>query len=78
MDTLALSKSFKKFVKLAERVPNTITLHGLRHSCATDLLAKGVPAVIVQKILGHASINTTMIYEHLDVSNISNAIKGIE
>lgn len=78
MDTLALSKSFKKFVKLAKKVPNTITLHGLRHSCATDLLAKGVPAVIVQKILGHASINTTMIYEHLDSNNISNAIKGID
>ncbi len=78
MDELALSKSFKKFVKLAENVPNTITLHGLRHSCATDLFSKGVSAVIVQKILGHASINTTMIYEHLDSKNISEALKGID
>lgn len=78
MDTLALSKSFKKFVKLAKKVPDTITLHGLRHSCATDLLSKGVSAVIVQKILGHSSINTTMIYEHLDSTNINNAIKGID
>ncbi len=78
MDSLALSKSFKKFVKLAPEVPDTVTLHGLRHSCATDLLAKGVPAVMVQKIMGHASINTTMIYEHLDTKNISDAIKGID
>ncbi|WP_421774247.1 tyrosine-type recombinase/integrase [Gracilimonas sp.] len=78
MDSLALSKSFKKFVKLTGDVPNTVTLHGLRHSCATDLLAKGVSPAIVQKIMGHASINTTMIYEHLDASNINEAIKGID
>lgn len=78
MDTLALSKSFKKFVKLTDEVPNTVTLHGLRHSCATDLLAKGVSPAIVQKIMGHASINTTMIYEHLDASNINDAIRGID
>ena len=78
MDTGALSKSYKKFVKMAEKVPNSPTLHGLRHSCATDLLAKGVSPVIVQKIMGHASINTTMIYEHLDASNINDALKGID
>ncbi len=38
MDSLALSKSFKKFVREA-KLPDTITLHGLRHSCATDLVA---------------------------------------
>ena len=78
MDQLALSKSFKKFVKLCDDVPNTITLHGLRHSCATDLLSRGVPAVVVQKIMGHASLNTTMIYEHIDSNIINNAIKGID
>lgn len=78
MDSLALSKSFKKFVKLAPKVTNTVTLHGLRHSCATDLLAKGVPAVMVQKIMGHASINTTMIYEHLDSNNIKDALRNID
>ena len=78
MDPLSLSKSYKKFVKKAEKVPNSPTLHGLRHACATDLLAKGVSPVIVQKIMGHASINTTMIYEHLDAQNIKNAVKGID
>lgn len=78
MDPGALSKSYKKFVKKAEEIPDSPTLHGLRHSCATDLLAKGVSPVIVQKIMGHASINTTMIYEHLNVNNIKNALKGID
>ena len=78
MDSGALSKSYKKFVKLAKNVPNTPNLHGLRHSCATDLLAKGVSPVVVQKIMGHSDINTTMIYEHLDANNIINALSGID
>jgi len=78
MDPGALSKSFKKFVKKASKVPNTVTLHGLRHSCATDLLRKGVPIHIVQKIMGHSSVHVTQIYEHLDQNDITNAIKGID
>lgn len=78
MDPGSLSKSYKKFVKEAREVPDTPNLHGLRHSCATDLLAKGVSPVVVQKILGHASLDTTMIYEHLNVNNIANALKGID
>ena len=74
----ALSRSFKKFVRLAEDVPNTIHLHGLRHSCATDLLRKGVPIHMVQKIMGHSSIDVTQIYEHLDERDLKNAVKGID
>lgn len=74
----SLSRSFKKFVRLAEDVPDTITLHGLRHSCATELLRKDVPIHIVQKIMGHSSIDVTQIYEHLDQNDIKNALKGID
>jgi len=74
----SLSRSFKKFVKKAKKVPNTVNLHGLRHSCATDLLRKGVPMHIVQKIMGHSSIDVTQIYEHLEQNDIKNAIKGID
>ena len=74
----ALSRSFKKFIKLSKKVPNSVTLHGLRHSCATDLLRKGVPIHIVQKIMGHSTVQVTQIYEHLDQKDITNAIKGID
>jgi integrase/recombinase XerC/integrase/recombinase XerD len=36
--------------------------HRLRHTLATKLLAKGVSIDVVQKVLGHASINTTRRY----------------
>ncbi|NGP75620.1 tyrosine-type recombinase/integrase [Balneolaceae bacterium YR4-1] len=73
MDSLSLSKSFKKFAKLAN-LPDSINLHGLRHSCATDLLRKGVPITHVSKFLGHSSVTVTQIYEHLDENDLKNSI----
>lgn len=78
MSKLNVSKVFKEFVRKAEDVPNTITFHGLRHSCATDLLRKNVQIHIVQKIMGHSSVDVTQIYEHLDENDLKNALAGID
>jgi len=37
-------------------------LHQFRHTCASHLLVSGISIVKVQKILGHASIQNTMLY----------------
>jgi integrase len=40
--------------------------HDLRHTCATLLLAQGVPARVVMEILGHSQIAVTMnTYTHV-------------
>ena len=44
-----------------------IRFHDLRHSCASLLLANGVPMKQVQEWLGHSTFSTTAdIYAHLD------------
>lgn len=48
-----------------------ITVHGLRHSCASLLFAAGVDIKVVQKLLGHAHIETTMnIYTHVTTEQV--------
>ena len=42
-------------------------IHCLRHSCASLLLAEGVPMKQIQEWLGHSDFSTTAnIYAHLD------------
>ena len=52
-------------MKKNKDVLRKITFHGLRHSCASLLLAKGIPMKEIQDWLGHSTYSTT-IYAHLE------------
>jgi len=50
-----------------------ISIHTLRHSYATHLLEAGVNIRRIQQYLGHASLNTTMVYLHLTTQGHEHA-----
>jgi site-specific recombinase XerD len=55
-------------------------IHTLRHSFATHLLEDNVNIFYIMKLLGHASIKTTLIYLHMqrmDLLNIKSPIDTI-
>ena len=56
----AISQAVKKAGIVKE-----VSLHTLRHTYATHLLEQGLNILTIKELLGHAHIDTTMVYLHL-------------
>jgi integrase len=56
------------------KLPATVTLHTLRHTCASWLINAGVDLYTVGKILGHSSPQTTARYAHLATDTLEKAM----
>ena len=60
----AVQQSFRLAMKKAG-IQKDACVHTLRHSFATHLLEQGVDIVTIKEQLGHAHIQTTMMYLHV-------------
>ena len=59
-----VSRHFSDVIKSQSGLEG-VTFHCLRHTCATRLAAAGMTPLDLQRVMGHQSITTTMIYVNL-------------
>ena len=52
------------------------TVHWLRHTCGSHLALSGVPVNVIQRLLGHASLQTTSIYTDTSDENLWREVEG--
>ena len=72
-----LTSAFPKF--LEGHGLRRMRFHDLRHSCASLLLANGVPLKHIQEWLGHSDFTTTAnIYAHLDYKSKITSAQAME
>ena len=68
----------KKAVISAGIKKRRVTIHTLRHSYATHMLEAGVNIRVIQRYLGHAVLQTTMVYLHLTTKGQEDAFEIID
>jgi integrase/recombinase XerD len=56
-------------------IPFRVSPHGLRHTCATHLIKGGADVRHVQKLLGHAELDTTAIYTRVAVKDLPEVVR---
>jgi integrase len=70
--------ALKKAKDAAQIIKRNVTIHTLRHSYATHLLESGVNIRTIQNYLGHAQLETTMVYLHLTPKSQQDAHQRID
>jgi integrase len=66
----------KEAVKACGQSPK-LGIHNTRHGTATQLIKAGTPLPVVQDLLGHKSIKTTMKYVHVENEDRKNAMRNL-
>lgn len=76
-DKSGISKKLKEALQKSG-VTKRITSHCMRHTWATSLAESGVPSVVVQKLAGHANLETTETYFHVRKDGITATKSPLE
>jgi site-specific recombinase XerD len=77
MDVTTAQKLYYKAKKEAG-ITRQVGIHGLRHAFATHLLEAGTDIHTIQRLLGHRSISTTLIYFHLARSHLTGKTSPLD
>jgi integrase/recombinase XerD len=68
----------QRYIKMIGLEGKDYSAHTLRHSFATHLLDAGTDIHTIKELLGHSSLNTTMIYLHLQQSKRATLVSPFD
>lgn len=71
-------KIYRELIRALNKLGMEGNVHKLRHSFASNLIAKGAGIEKVSKLLGHASLEVTMIYGHLRPTNLKETVELLD
>jgi len=75
------TRSLQEIMQAAKKKAGIIrpgSIHSLRHSFATHLIDKGTDVTMIQKILGHNDIKTTLRYLHTSNRDLLKIISPLD
>ncbi len=64
--------------KSEAKIIQDVTFHSLRHSYATHLHERGTDIRLIQELLGHNDINTTLRYTHVSTRRVENVVSPFD
>lgn len=73
----SIALAFKK-ARILAGIKKPATVHTLRHSFASHLLDQGENLHTIQKLLGHSSIKSTVIYLHVSHRTLAKVVSPLD
>ena len=67
-----------KQIAVDHQIKKRVTTHVGRHTLATLFIQKTADVATLQKLLGHSSITTTMVYVHITDQQINKQMKQFD
>jgi len=77
MSEAHVSKVFNEYKKLVPGLPKDLCMHGVRHSCGTELHRLGMDIMDIGKFLGN-SLEVTKIYIHTNEIDLQKKLKDLD
>jgi integrase/recombinase XerD len=75
------TRSLQEVLQAAKKKAGVLrpgSIHSLRHSFATHLIEKGTDVTMIQKLLGHNDLRTTLLYLHTSNKDLLKIISPLD
>ena len=72
-DRKSINKHVMRPIERELKLKKSLTCYSFRHTCASHILQHGIDVSYIARLLGHASLNTTQQYLHIEIGDLKKA-----